>query len=200
MGLRLKKDLEGIPTIGFEDIKDKRNIATTRSFPDLLSDLREIEERVATFANHAAEKMRQQGSECSGAYVFLRNNKYHSNDYLKLGGMVFFGFYTSSSIVITKKVIEKLRLIYKQGYTYKKAGVVLVGLQSRKDHQLCMFEDENPQHKVLMKTIDDLNHKYGGGKLKLANQDIAGTWKMRQEHLSPQYTTRFEDIIKVKCF
>lgn len=198
VGLRLKHDLEGKPTIGFEEVKDKHMIATTRSFPNVLSDLKEIEERVATFANSCAEKLRNQESECEAAYIFLRSNRFGTDD-VKLGGMVHFGFSTSSSITITKMVVLKLREIYKQGYSYKKAGVVLVSISPNTSHQTRLFGDENPKHQLLMKTMDVLNDKMGKGKLKLANQDIKQTWKMRQEHLSPQYTTKMSDIITIKC-
>ena len=198
VGLRLKHDLEGKPTIGFEELHDKYMIATTRSFPNVLSDLNEIEERVATFANSCAEKLRKQKSECSGAYVFLRSNRF-GKEYMKIGAMVHFGFATSSSITITKDVLEKLREIFKEGYTYKKAGVILVSISPNNSHQIRLFGDENPKHQLLMQAMDKLNNKMGQGKLKLANQDIKKTWKMRQEHLSPQYTTKFSDIITVNC-
>ncbi|GGF82676.1 Y-family DNA polymerase [Wenyingzhuangia marina] len=198
VGLRLKHDLEGKPTIGFEEVHDKYMIATTRSFPNVLSDLNEIEERVATFANSCAEKLRKQKSECSGAYVFLRSNRF-GKEYMKIGAMVHFGFATSSSITITKGVLEKLREIFKEGYTYKKAGVILVSISPNNSHQIRLFGDENPKHQLLMQAMDKLNNKMGQGKLKLANQDIKKTWKMRQEHLSPQYTTKFSDIITVNC-
>lgn len=198
VGLRLKHDLEGKPTIGFEELHDKYMIATTRSFPNVLSDLNEIEERVATFANSCAEKLRKQKSECSGAYVFLQSNRF-GKEYVKLGAMVHFGFATSSSITISKGVLEKLREIFKEGYTYKKAGVILVLISPNNSHQIRLFGDENPKHQLLMQAMDKLNKKMGQGKLKLANQDIKKTWKMRQEHLSPQYTTKFSDIITVNC-
>jgi DNA polymerase V len=67
------------------------------------------------------------------------------------------------------------------------------------NHQLHLFEAENPKHKPLMHVMDHLNHKYGDNKLKLGNQDLERTWKMRQERLTPRYTTNIKDIIQVKC-
>ena len=61
-----------------------------------------------------------------------------------------------------------------------------------------MFDHEDPRHRPLMSAIDRLNNKYSTKKLKLANQDLKRTWKMRQAHLSPGYTTNLKDIIKVK--
>lgn len=200
VGLRLKHDLEGKPSVGLgKDLDEaKKMIATTRSFSTELTNIKDIEERVATFANSCAEKLRKQKSECAGAYVFLRSNRFGSN-YVKLSGVAYFGFETSSSITITKAVIAKLREIYKDGYAYKKAGVVLISIKPANTHQINLFDDESTKHKTLMHTMDTLNAKLGKGKLKLANQDIAKTWKMKQEHLSPQYTTNMLDIIKINC-
>lgn len=200
VGLRLKNDLEGKPTIAFGGglDEDKKMIAVTRTFPSEVSDLKVLEERIATFANSCAEKLRKQKSECSSAYLFLRSNRF-GKEYIKLSAVVYFGFETSSSITITKYVIQKLREIYKEDCAYKRAGVVVMGLKPTNLHQTRMFADENPKHQLLMQTLDVLNGKLGKGKIKLANQDIKKTWKMRQEHLSPQYTTNFNDIIKVNC-
>lgn len=200
VGLRLKHDLEGEPSVllGKGMDEDRKTIAVTRSFPKELTDLKEIEERIATFANSCAEKLRKQKSECSGAYLFLRSNRFGKEE-VKLSAMVSFGFETSSSITITKQVIQKLREIFKKNCFYKKAGVVLVSIKPANAHQIRMFGDENPKHQSLMHTIDVLNGKLGKGKIKLANQDIKQIWKMRQEYLSPEYTTNFEDIIKVNC-
>jgi len=198
VGLRLKHDLEGKPSIGAEKYGDKLMIATTRSFPNELKYLKDIEERVATFANSCSEKLRKQNSECAGAYVFLKSNRY-GKEYVKLTGIVHFGFETSSSITITKKVLEKLREIFKDGHAYKKAGVVLISIKPADSHQTRLFADENPKHQLLMNAMDAMNQKMGKGKLKLANQDTKQTWKMRQEYLSPQYTTNIKDIITINC-
>lgn len=198
VGLRLKRDLEGKSTIGFEEIQNKQMITTTRSFSKSTIDLKEIEERVATFANSCAEKLRKQNSECLGAYVFLLSSRFDT-EYIKLSAIVHFGFATNSSITITKAVLEKLRDIYKIDIAYKKAGVVLFSIKPSNSHQVRMFEDENPKHKLLMHAMDVMNDKMGKGKLKLANQDLKTTWKMKQEHLSPQYTTRLTDIITINC-
>ena len=62
-----------------------------------------------------------------------------------------------------------------------------------------MFEDENPKHLQLMQTIDSLNAKIGGRKIKLGNQNLEKTWDMNQNHLSPRYTTNFNEILEIKC-
>ena len=74
-----------------------------------------------------------------------------------------------------------------------------MGIKPEKDHQFSLFNDENPKHKSIMKVIDTLNLKYRSPKIKIANQDLDKTWKMKQEYLSSRYTTAINEIIEIKC-
>ena len=94
--------------------------------------------------------------------------------------------------------VEAVKTIFRTGIKYKRAGVIVTGLVPTDNHQLDMFHHENPKHKSLMTTIDGLNKKYKDYKIKLGSQDLERTWKMRQERLSPRYTTNINEIIKVK--
>jgi DNA polymerase V len=105
---------------------------------------------------------------------------------------------TDSTLIISQQAVQAVTGIFKNGIKYKRAGVIVMGLVPTNNHQLHLFEHENPKHKPLMRAIDGLNAKYAGFKVKLGNQDIKRTWKMRQERLSPRYTTNMNDIIKVK--
>ena len=88
--------------------------------------------------------------------------------------------------------------IFKPGIKYKKAGVIITGITSDKSYQITLFENEKTKHKKLMKTIDFIQKKEGQNKIKLANQDLKKRWKMKQEKLSYNYTTKLNEIIKVK--
>ena len=198
VGLRLKKDLSGISTIGFDEVKDKKNIATTRTFEYALKEYEPIKERIATFANACAEKLRKQHSECNYLYVFLKTSSY-SNVKRNVGVVIHLPYETNSSITICNYAIKGIKQLFKKGFNYKKAGVIVMGIKSEKQHQFSIFEDENPKHKTLMQIMDTLNLKYNGPKIKIANQDLDKTWKMKQEHLSPRYTTAINEIIEIKC-
>src|SRR5690606_28545816 len=97
-----------------------------------------------------------------------------------------------------QQAVSAVTTIFKEGITYKREGVIVMGLVPTNNHQINLFESENPKHKPLMNTNDGLNEKYSDYKVKLGNQDLKRTWKMRQERLSPRYTTNINDIIKVK--
>lgn len=199
VGLRLKKELEGISAIRLEDVKSKKSIATTRSFDKTYQDKSYIEERVATFAVTCAEKLRKQQSTCELVTVFILTNRFQKEDtpyYQSIN--VSIPFPTNSSIEIVKYAKKGLDLLFKEGYRYKKAGVIVGGISPESKKQFNLFEDEPVVHRQLMQVLDTLNGKYGTKKLKLGSQDISKTWKMKQEHLSPNYTTSWDDILHIK--
>jgi len=197
---KLKKDLEGISKIDMEQVKDKRAIATTRSFETTLTELSDIKERISTFASSCAEKMRRQNSSCHMLIVFLRSDRFKTNsEQYRASTIVNIPFPTDSSLVLSTSAVKAVASIYKKGIHYKKAGVILTGVVPTYNRQLQMFNHEDTRHKPLMRAMDRINRKYNAPKLKLANQDLTRMWKMRQEHLSPKYTTNLEDIITVQC-
>lgn len=197
--LYLKKDLEGIATLNLECTSNKKSIATTRSFENSYTDLNTIKERIATFANSCAEKLRKQQSSCNMLIVLLQGNWFEKKEVpYKNSITIVLPFPTNSSLTITKHASKAVEQLYKKGLKYKRAGVIATGLVPTQNHQLTIFSSENPKHHSLMTAMDKLNTKYGENKLKIANQDLQRTWKMRQEHLSKQYTTKFNEILIVK--
>ena len=200
VGLRLKKELEGESVLSLEEVRSpKKAIATTRSFEGTIADYEKIKERISTFAICCAEKLRAQQSNCSSIYVFVRSNKFQKNKTQYRNGIVItIPFSTNSNIVISKYAIEGLKKIFRQGIDYKKAGVIVMGLNSINNYQYNLFENEDIKHQNLMRTIDFIQKKEGQSKIKLASQDLKKRWKMKQEKLSASYTSRINEIIKVK--
>jgi len=196
VGLRLKYDLQGIQTLDLEETQPKKNIATTRSFETNYTEFEQLKERVVTFAVSCAEKLRRQNSCCNSLMVFIHSNphrkdlpQYSRNIVVKLP------FSTNSSIELAKFAVQALKLIFKKGYYYKKAGVIVQDFTSSKIQQPNLFENSNERHIPLMNVIDKMNNLYGQHKIRLASQDIKRVWKMKQEKLSPKYTTNLNDII-----
>ena len=197
---RLKKDLEGIPTLKLDYWESKRVIATTRSFEYTYSDLDNLKERISTFATSCAEKLRKQHSSCY-AIIVLLNSDIHKKEQAQhhTSRMISLPYPTDSSLIISNCAVKALTSIFKEGIKYKRAGVIVTGLVQTNNHQLDLFQHENPKHKPLMHTIDALNEKYETYKIKLGNQDLKRTWKMRQKRLSPRFTTNINEILTVKC-
>jgi DNA polymerase V len=200
VGLRLKKELEGKSILDLEEVRSpKKAIATTRSFEGTITDYEEIKERISTFAICCAEKLRSQNSNCNSIYVFVKSNKFQKNKpQYRNGILMTIPFSTNSNIIISRYAVEGLKKIFRKGINYKKVGTIVMGLDSSKNYQLNMFENENPKHKYLMKTIDYIQKKEGQSKIKLASENLTKRWKMKQESLSPNYTCKINEIIKVQ--
>jgi DNA polymerase V len=198
--LRLKHELEGKPTLEMADTTvAKQNIATTRSFDHNYKELAVLQERVSTFAASCAQKLRRQKSCCNAIMIFLHTNghrkdlpQYSQNIVVKTP------YPTNSSIEIGKFALEGLAKIYKENYYYKKAGVVVMDITPENRKQFSLFENSNPKHLLLMQAMDKLNKTIGNQKVKLARHDLGRTWKMKQERLSPRFSTNLKEIIEVK--
>ena len=200
LGLRLKKDLQGIPSIQLEEIQSpKKGIATTRSFEGTLTSFPDLEERVSTFASSCAEKMRKQGSSCTALLVFVRSDPHKKGAIPYRNSCVLsLPYATNSSIMLSKYAVTGLRKIFKEGIHYKKAGVIIMGLVPTASRQLPLFEGKEVKHLAVMQALDRIHQRFGPHRIKLANQDLERTWKMKQKHLSQRFTTEISEIITVK--
>jgi DNA polymerase V len=197
VGLRLKRDLEGIPVLGLESTAPKKGISVTRSFETNYTEFDQIKERVSTFAVTCAEKLRSQGSNCSQLTVFVYTNG-HRRDLPQYGGKITVDlpFPTNSGMELSKFAVAALKQIFKPGFYYKKAGVIVDRFTAEKSSQMGIFSNRDLRQVSLMKAVDRLNLVYGK-KVRLASQDPGKVWKMRQEKLSPSYTTNLDDIIRI---
>lgn len=197
-GLRLKKDLLGEPTIQMEDVEDKKAIACTRSFKNMLSDPKEIGERVGTFSAAIGEKLRNQNSHCNLLTVFVLSNQ-HRQDLAqhRASRTIKTDFPTNSTFEINRLAQIVLKSILKEGINYKKSGIIVGAITPADSHQFKLFGGENPKHVDLMKVIDKTNKKIGGQIIRFGNNAIGKRWKMRQEHLSKRYTTNWNELLEV---
>jgi DNA polymerase V len=203
IGLRLKYELEGKSVLNLEPVADqKKSIAVTRSFPKQIADFDLLRERVATFAAVCAEKLRKQNTCCHTIIVLLvidrhsiKASKYYFNMAVTLP------YATNSTLTISNTAIAILKKLHQgnENIKFKKAGVIVTELIDENKKQLQLFEEENPKHLALMKAMDHLNKKIGDKKVKLATQNLSLTWNMNQNHLSPRYTTNFNQILEIKC-
>jgi len=200
IGLKLKKELEGIPTLNIEEGRiDKKSIATTRSFESEISSLNDLIERITTFSVVAAKKLRRQNSECNMISIFIRSNPFKQNDdkyHFSLTGSL--PFSTNSSIEISKFAVKLLTKIYSKNKSYKKAGIILMGLSPQSSHQFSLFDQNIDKQKKLMRSIDNIDNKYGLYKVRLASQDQKRIWKMKRQKLSRNYTTEIDEVLIVK--
>jgi DNA polymerase V len=99
---------------------------------------------------------------------------------------------------IAKFALQTLEQIFVTVLQYKKAGVIIMDFTPDSEIQLNFFENSNPKHSPLMQVVDRINQSFGQQKIKLAAQDLKRVWKMKQEKLSPRYTTRLDEVIEVR--
>lgn len=199
VGLRLKHDLMGIPSIELEDVQPKKNIACTRSFERMYNNINDIAERVSTFSSILGEKLRKQNSHCNMISVFVTSNYFRKDlEQHRAFLNIKTNFPTNSTIEINRLVQIGLKSIYKEGVFYKKAGVIVSCLTPAESYQLKIFGGENPKHIDIMKSMDSLNKRYGN-KVVFGRNDLQRRHIMKQEKLSPCYTTRIKDILTIKC-
>lgn len=202
VGMRLKAELEGQSVLGPDPIDiDKKSIATTRSFPKQLTDYDLLRERVSTFATVTAEKLRRQKSVCQTVIVMMvadKHNidipKYHYSRAMALP------FPTNSALTISNVAVQLMKDLMAGTDTvkFKKAGVIVSGLIPEDSRQFNLFIDEDPRHLAIMKAMDTVNGKLGERVVRLGAQ-AKRTWDMKQDMLSPRYTTSFNDILTVQC-
>jgi len=200
VGLRLKYELEGKSVLSLEEPKTKKNIAITRSFEKDITSYSELKERVSTFASVCAEKLRKQNSCCYGVVLFLKKDKFKANgERYNFYKMAMLPFPSNTSFSISNLALKMLSELYKEGDSYKKAGVIVTEIIPANQRQFHLFDDENPKFQKIMEVIDKQHAKIGERKIRLGNQDLQRTWKMKQYHLSNKYTTNFKEILEIKC-
>jgi DNA polymerase V len=198
VGLRLKRDLSGIPTLDLEEVESKKNIASTRSFDVNYTKFEEVQERVSTFSSSCSEKLRKQKSFCSSITVFVMTNRFRVEQVQYQNSITIdLPFATNSAIELSKYATIALRRIFKDGYAYKKAGVIVSNFTPDDLEQMTLFDNRDKRHDALMKALDLMNKQYGQHTVRLASQGKK-KWTMRQEMLSPCYTTKIKDIITIK--
>jgi DNA polymerase V len=198
--LRIKKELCGIPVLPLDTPSLKQSIATTRTFEKNYTDFESIKERVVTFAAHSAAKLRKEQQCCKSLHLFLHTNV-HRKDLAQYSSSVTIQlpYATNSSMELAHFAVKALQQIYREGYAYKRAGVMLSQFTPESQQQLTLFESRNEKHIPVLLAVDALNKKLGSNKVKLAAQDPGRQWKMRQEKVSPRYTSHLNEIISVIC-
>ena len=201
VGLRLKKELEGKEYLELEQKKRKKAIATTRSFDKNFTEYDELQERISTFATRCSEKLRKEESYCSSITVFIHTNffrldlpQYTRSVKIKLPQP------SNSNITLSKYAKKALGIIFKKGFEYKKAGVIVEGISPEPYRQHSLFNNlnENEKHAQLMKAIDFLNKSLSNPVVKLGSQDFGRREKMKQEKLSSRYTTKWSELLEIE--
>ena len=200
LGAKTVMELRGIPCIQLDTEEAKRkSCCVSRSFGKKVESLEKLKESITTHCLNAAEKIRNDKQTTRSITVFIRtspfdkNRKYYSNSLT-----VDLPIATNNSLELVKTAIEALKRIYKYGYFYQKAGVILSKLNEAGEKELNLLTPilEKKSQK-LMKAMDLTNSKYGRNVISVAQAGINNSWKMRREHSSKIDTASFDSLPKI---
>ncbi len=199
VGLRTWRELHGEPCIELDTIHaDRQSICVSRSFSSEVYDLKELQQLVSGYLTSAAQKLRRQGSVAQAITVFAYTNRFREEASQQFANeRIQFPTPTDSTLEMVKYVNAALAELFVVGNGYKKAGVILSSLQPASAVQSSMFDSvDRAKHRSLMETIDQLNDQMGRNSVVLANQS-GGDPRFNRNHLSPCYTTEWEDILEI---
>jgi DNA polymerase V len=200
-GVRLQKELFGEVCYPLElTRKRKQNICTARSFGSEIKKLSKLKEAIGSYANTCATKLRKEKSCCATVSVFLSTNPFNPqakqyNPYK----VIQLNVPTNDSMEIVKFAIKGLESIYRNDCIYKKAGVIVGRTVPQGQTQLSLFDSlDRGKRKNINIAVDKVNSLMGKNKIHLAVEGNGRKWKLKQERLSPCYTTRFAEILEVR--
>ncbi|MGH7889588.1 MAG: DUF4113 domain-containing protein, partial [Thermodesulfobacteriota bacterium] len=202
-GLRTAWELRGTPCISLDQAPlSRKGILSSRSFGRPVKTLSELKEAIATYVSRAAEKLRAQESASSFITVFLTTDRFKKDDGHHTDSASSYllepTFYTPELIHYACQNLER---IFKQGYLYKKAGVMLTGIVPQTEAQLNLLarSSDNQKKRSLMKAMDCINTRWGRDTVQYAAAGTTRNWKMRQSKRSPRFTTNWSEIPVVKA-
>lgn len=203
VGLRLVNELRGIPCIRWEpEAPTRKNICTSRSFGKLVTDKKEMRQAVAKFTASCAEKLRRERSCARKIQVFIQTNPHRPTDRQYFQSItVPMDVASNLTMQLMRYALIGLDRIFQPGYLYQKCGVVAMDLVPQSVIQGSLFEEETGRDKErkLMSAVDAVNRAFPAGTVRMATQDYGHRWKLKQQHLSPLYTTRFDQLPKAKA-
>ncbi len=201
LGLKTKMELNGIPCYELENnFKLKKSCCVSRSFGKKINHIKDMREAVSTYITRAAEKIRNEGLVANNINLYIRTSPFNINSEKRYINSISIplDFPTNNTIILNKTVLNGLNKIFKKGYLYQKAGIVLSGLET-KDTDLNLFKKNNKKDNVLMTTFDSINQKYGKNSLRIASEGVKKKWLMKRSKCSSNFTTNLKDLLKVKC-
>lgn len=195
-GLRTAMELRGISCMPLEMVQpDKKSIISSKSFGRPVSTLTDMKEAVATYLATAAEKLRAQGSAAGAIQVFISTNTFnHGQPQHVQSMMACLPQPSSYTPLLLKAALNCLESIFRLGFQYKKAGVMLAEIVPAAYQQINLFDPVGTEKPELMQAVDRINQKWGKQTVQLAAAGLTKSWRMVQYHKSPAYTTNWSEL------
>lgn len=194
------RELAGTPCLQLQDIDPPRQeICCSRMFGQRLTELAPIKEAVATYVMRASEKLRGQGSLASKMRVSIRTGMFNPDEAKYANGVVVQLPYPTDDVrLLTRMALEAVGRVYRQGFRYSKAEVLLLQLCRRGEFTDDLFTpSQTLQTERVMSVIDGVNARWGRGTLRSAAVPAAAQWAMRRELMSAGFTTQVDGLWRV---
>ncbi len=196
---KIIRELNGIVCIDMEEVTlPRKQIISSRSFGIPVTDLGSLEQSITLHVSRAAEKLRRQNS-CAGAiHVYIRTSPFSEREPHYANGMTIpLPEQTDDSMRLVRVALWGVRKIYRSGYRYQKAGVILSDLVGKEGRQIDLFQSaaRSTRSEKLMAVLDQVNALMGRQSLKLASEGYQQPWKMKQGNKSPNYTGCWEKLL-----
>jgi DNA polymerase V len=195
---RTCQELRGVPCLELEEVApDKQQIMSSKSFGQPVTEVSDLCEAISAYVERAAQKLRAQQSLAGGLHVFLRTNPFDPKAVQYSASQhVSFGVPTDDTRLIADLAVQVIKRLFKPDFVYKKAGVMLTALTDKGACQHDLFADAQLQERSvqLMKTLDDINGRFGRDSLICASSGCERSWAMKCNNLSPAYTTRWNEL------
>lgn len=201
-GLRVWNELNGKESVEEERDEARQSICTSRSFAETITDIQELSARVSDFAAKCAEKLRHDGTAAYCINTFLYTNRFREDKPQDFpDATIRLDMPASSTQEVVSAALKALNLIWKPGFEYKKAGVVVFDIVNRDERQLTLFETDSAKKEkqdVLSQVMDNVNVSSGQNVLRVATQR-SGHYAdgIRREHASRLFSTDWDSIIEI---
>lgn len=201
-GLRVWNELNGMESVEEERDEARQSICTSRSFAETITDIQELSARVSDFAAKCAEKLRHDGTAAYCINTFLYTNRFREDKPQDFpDATIRLDMPASSTQEVVSAALKALKLIWKPGFEYKKAGVVVFDIVNRDERQLTLFETDSAKKEkqdVLSQVMDNVNVSSGQNVLRVATQR-PGHYAdgIRREHASRLFSTDWDSIIEI---
>lgn len=201
-GIRVWRELQGREAVECEKHEARQSICTSRSFAETITDIQELSSRVSDFAAKCAEKLRKEGTSAQCVNTFLYTNRFREDKPQDFpDATIHLDVPVSSTQEVVAAALKALRMIWKPGFEYKKAGVVVFDIVPDNERQMSLFDDGEKlreRQDVLSKVMDEMNVT-GRNVLRVATQR-PGHYAdgIRKEHTSKPFSTDWNSLIEVR--
>lgn len=200
---RTGSELRGLSCLSMEAVvPPKKQIICSRSFGTMVTTMTELAEAVSTYVARATEKLRHQNSVCGAIHVFVMTNRFREQDPQYSNGMTIpLPNPSADTRILTGAALFGLGRIFREGYQYKKAGVMLMDLSPNSVQQGSLFDAgvSSEHSENVMAALDALNGTYGRDTVYLGSSGIQARWAMRSDNRTPRYTTNWNEVPTTKA-